>query len=122
MKAVLFAMAALCVAACDAPKNAEPPPPPRPPSVMDIPSPVNVPPPVDSVPFEDGYVAGEPAGRAAAKADPRPRKERTLPDKNQLAVIALEAAGADPAKGPKWQRGYISGFTDGFEGFVKKRR
>lgn len=120
MKAAVLAIPAFIFAACDPPKPQSPKPGPQ--GVADIPSPVNVPPPVDSVPFEDGYKAGDRAGTADAKADARPRKKRELPPDEQLAVIALEKAGSDPARGPKWQRGFVSGYRDGFSRVVEGKR
>lgn len=121
MKIAAPATIALLLAACDPPRP-PPPPPPRVQGIADIPSPVNVPPPVDSVPFEDGYKVGVAAGAEAAAATPRTRKKREAPTDDEIAVTALAAAGTDKEKGPKWQRGFISGYRDGFARIAEGKR
>lgn len=104
-------LAALLLGACDKPA----PPPPSPKKVLsvdDLESPQEAPPVVDSQNYEQGYTAGETAGEASARTQP-PRTKSPKPD--DLAVLALEAAGNDATRGPRWQRGFASGYRDGFE-------
>ncbi len=101
--------------ACD--KKKAPTVQPQPPqftSAADLKLPEYVPPPVETQPFEDGFREGQKAGELAGKKH-IPRVAPKLPDESTLAVLALEAAGANPDRGPKWQRGFISGYRDGFE-------
>jgi len=69
-----------------------------------------------TAPYDAGYRAGDLAGEAAAKAfrEANPRQKLIPPTANEEAVLALEAAGNDPERGPKWQRGYAAGYRDGF--------
>jgi hypothetical protein len=104
-------LAALLLGACDKPAP-QPPPQKKVLSVDDIESPREAPPVVDSQNYEQGYTAGEQAGEAAARAQ-APRTKAPKPD--DLAVLALEAAGSDTTRGPRWQRGFASGYRDGFD-------
>jgi hypothetical protein len=109
---VLALATLLAVAGCE---KSPPPPPPKEnkvQSVADLESPRHTAPAVDSVPYEDGYTAGMTAGETAARAVPLRTK---TPKADDLAVVALEAAGGDEKRGPRWQRGYVSGYRDGFE-------
>lgn len=64
--------------------------------------------PVEVVPFEDGYKAGFAAGEIAAK----PRMP--LPKEDDVQPLAHAEAVKDPDRDPKWERGYIEGYLDGF--------
>jgi hypothetical protein len=117
------ALAGLLVAwiasSCDKPS-----PPPRLPEkktlgVADLEPPTDAPPPVNSENYEDGYNAGVTAGENAARALP-PRSK--APKAEELAVFALEAAGTDTTHGPRWQRGYVSGYRDGFDRISNGRK
>lgn len=122
MKPIAFLLLSALLIACDKPKpppatkNAE--------TAADIETPRNVPPPVETKPFEAGYDAGEIAGEAAAKSHnpAHPRARPKLPAEDELAVLALDAAGADPGHGEKWQRGFVSGFKDGFARIADKKK
>jgi hypothetical protein len=109
----LFILATLLVA-CEKPKP--PAPQKKIESVADIETPRDVPPPVETKPFESGYDFGVPVGEAAAKVrDPaHPKLHPKLPIEDELNVLALDAAGADSTRAEKWQRGFVSGFKDGF--------
>lgn len=110
---ILTTVAVLALlAACDKPPAPQPEPPKALPSVQDIEPPKNVGPPVDSANYDEGYNAGMTAGEAAARAVPLRTK---APGPDERSVFALEAAGQDPKRGPRWQRGYASGYKDGFE-------
>lgn len=88
-------------------------------SAADLKPPENAPPPVETQPFEDGFSAGTKAGEAAGKihgALKRSQSKATQPDPE---VIALEAAGANPERGAKWQRGFVAGYRDGFDRAAK---
>ncbi len=124
MKPLAFLVtAAFCLSACDRSKPPEPQKKkPEELSVADIPVPVNTSPPVETVPFEEGYKAGYTAGEIAARTPPKPKTRPTLPKDEELAVLALEAAGADAEHGPRWQRGWESGFRDGFERIASGKR
>lgn len=113
---LLTALACLPLfAACDKKKTpAAQPQPPQFTSAADLKLPEYVPPPVETQPFEDGFREGQKAGELAGKKH-TPRVAPKLPEDAALAVLALEAAGANPERGPKWQRGFISGYRDGFE-------
>lgn len=65
-------------------------------------------PPVETRPFEDGYAIGFVSGKAAG----RPRA--VLPTTEEIEVQALQEAAADPQRAAKWQRGWASGYLDGF--------
>ncbi len=122
MKHIAILILPALLIACDKPK-----PPPaikKTETVSDIETPRNVPPAVETKPFETGYDAGEVAGEAAAKAhDPaHPKARPKLPTEDELGVLALDAAGADPGHGEKWQRGFISGFKDGFARIADKKK
>jgi hypothetical protein len=109
--------AALWLAFLTACNRSSPTPPPAPDdkkvqSVADLEPPKDAGPPVNSVSYEDGYEQGSKAGETAARALP-PRSK--TPGEDEINVLALEAAGTDTARGPRWQRGYASGYLDGFE-------
>lgn len=72
------------------------------------PPPVVKAPPVLTRPYEEGYAAGFVAG----KADGKPRAD--LPEEDQVDIRATEAAGSHPDRNLKWQRGWASGYMDGF--------
>lgn len=112
-----FLAASLIVAGCGE-KKVKPAPQPQFTSAADIKVPENVPPPVETQPFEDGFAAGTKAGEAAGRvrAGHAPRK---LPPDSELEVLALEVAGTNLDRGPKWQRGFVSGYRDGFERVAK---
>ena len=117
----LFSLATLLIA-CEKPKP--PAPQKKIESFADIETPRNAPPPVETKPFEGGYDAGVIAGEAAAKVrDPAHPKERPkLPAEDELGVLALDAAGADPKRAEKWQRGFVSGFKDGFARIADRKK
>ena len=108
---VLFAFVS-----CDREKPATPLSGPKIQSVSEIPVPKNVGPPVQAKPYDDGYKAGDLAGAAAAKSAKAqaPKKRSVSPTPEALDVLALEAAGTDPERAQKWQRGYAAGYHDGF--------
>ncbi len=113
ISATLAALAALAVlTACE--KQPQPPPEPgnKIQTVADLKPPTNVGPPVNSANYEDGYKEGMTAGEAAARSLP-PRTKAPSPE--DRSVYALEAAGQETTRGPRWQRGYASGYKDGFE-------
>ncbi len=83
--------------------------------------PENVPPPVDTQPYEDGFAAGGKAGEADALARKQRKEKRTVTDE-EIAVFALEAAGANPDRGAKWQQGFIAGYRYDFERVMKGLR
>lgn len=114
MKHIALLISATLLAACE--KPAPPAPQKKVESIADIEKPRDAPPPVETKPFEEGYDAGVAAGEAAAKVrDPaHPKVRPKLPAENELSVLALDAAGADPARAQKWQRGFVSGFKDSF--------
>jgi len=72
------------------------------------PPPVVKVPPVETRPFEEGYAAGFVAGKTAG----RPRAK--LPEIEDVEVLASQEAGSDPQRASKWQRGWVSGYLDGF--------
>lgn len=72
------------------------------------PPPVVKVPPVETRPFEEGYAAGFAAGKATG----RPRAK--LPETEEVEVLASQEAGSDPQRASKWQRGWVSGYLDGF--------
>ena len=117
----LFILPTLLIA-CEKPKP--PAPQKKIESFADIETPRNAPPPVETKPFEGGYDAGVIAGEAAAKVrDPAHPKERPkLPAEDELGVLALDAAGADPKRAEKWQRGFVSGFKDGFARIADRKK
>ncbi len=59
--------------------------------------------PVQSHPFGDEYAVGLTSGKTAG----RPRTEA-------VEALTLQEAGADPKRAAKWQRGWVSGYMDGF--------
>jgi hypothetical protein len=125
MRKFIPALAAILLAACDDAKpTATPRSPQRIESVADIPTPENVPPPVEALAYDEAYKLGSAAGESAAKAELRPRSKTKpkAPTDDELAVLALDAAGADPKRGQKWQRGFAAGFRDGFASVVEGRR
>ena len=79
---------------------------------------------METKPFEGGYDVGVIAGETAAKVrDPAHPKERPkLPAEDELGVLALDAAGADPKRAEKWQRGFVSGFKDGFARIADRKK
>ena len=122
MKHIAFLIFATLLAACDKPKP--PTTPKKVESVADIETPRDAPPPVETKPFEVGYDAGVTAGEAAAKVrDPQhPKVHPKLPSEDELSVFALDAAGADPTRGSKWQRGFVSGYKDGFAHIADRKK
>ncbi len=64
--------------------------------------------PVEVVPFEDGYQAGFGFGETAGS----PRA--TLPTPETVEPIAHAEAMKDPDRDPKWERGFVEGYMDGF--------
>ncbi len=107
--------------ACEKPKPT-PQPPKKIESVADFAVPKDVPPPVETIPFEEGYKAGEAAGTAFAHEPRKPHERIAAPTDDDLAVRALAAAGADPARAAKWQRGWESGFKEAYTRIVEHRR
>jgi hypothetical protein len=106
------AVAAL-FAACD--KTPPPSPPPSPdaklPSVNDLESPKADAPIVDAASYDRGYEDGLDSGEKAARKVPLRSK---VPTAEEASVLALEAAGTDAKRGERWQRGFSSGYRDGF--------
>ena len=116
-KLTLFA-ATVLLGACGEKKPAAPPKAPELISAADLKLPENVPPPVETQPFEDGFATGNTAGEKAGHIRVA-RKPPKTPSEADLEVLALEAAGANPDRGAKWQRGFITGYRDGFERIAK---
>lgn len=112
MKRLVLFAATFLLAACGEKKPA--PKAPELISAADLMPPENVPPPVETQPFEDGFATGTTAGEKAGHIRVA-RKPSTTPSEADLEVLALEAAGANPDRGAKWQRGFITGYRDGFE-------
>ena len=121
MKAFTLAVIVAIFAGCGEKKPPQPKEPPQLMSANDLKPPENAPPPVETQPYEDGFRDGQNAGELAAKNRPAHTK-RKQPEQNELEVLALEAAGANPDRGAKWQRGYVSGYRDGFERITTGRR
>ena len=121
MKKHAFIALAALLSGCGEKKAPPPKAPPQLISANDLKPPENVPPPVETQPFEDGFRDGQTAGELAGKKRTPPTKSKQ-PEQHELEVLALEAAGANPDRGAKWQRGYISGFRDGFERVTTGRR
>lgn len=115
---ILATAAAIGLVACDEKKPVEKVPPAKIISAVDLKPPANVPPPVETQPYEDGFAAGTNAGEIAGKIKPA-RGPAKLPTPEEIEVIALETAGANPDRGPKWQRGFVSGYRDGFSRTAK---
>lgn len=119
-KLTLFA-ATVLLGACGEKKPASPPKAPELISAADLMPPENVPPPVETQPFEDGFATGNTAGEKAGHIRVA-RKPPKTPSEADLEVLALEAAGANPDRGAKWQRGFITGYRDGFERIARGLR
>ncbi len=117
----ILALAAFLFIGCNKPKSA-PQPPKKVERLEDFEVPKDVPPPVETIPYEDGYKAGDAAGVAYSHEPRPPRTRAKLPSDDELAVLSLAAAGADPARGAKWQRGWESGFKDAYARIVERRR
>jgi hypothetical protein len=81
-----------------------------------------VPPPVETQPYEDGYAAGGKAGEADARSRKGRGTKKPTPSDDEIAVLALEAAGSNPERGPKWQQGFIAGYKYDFERITKGLR
>ena len=114
LQALRALLPALALAACE--RTPAPAPLPGPNGVDAIPVPKTSSPPVLTAPYDAGYRAGDLAGEAAVKAlrEANPRQKPTPPTANEETVLALKAAGNDPERGAKWQRGYAAGYRDGF--------
>ena len=122
MRKLIPAIAAiLLLASCGEKKSPQPKEPPQLISANDLKPPENAPPPVETQPFEDGFRDGQTAGELAGKKRV-PNAKRKVPEQQELEVLALEAAGANPERGAKWQRGFVSGFVAGFEFVTTGRR
>jgi hypothetical protein len=106
-------MAALLLAGCDkpAPQAPQSGPDTKLTSVKDIESPKAEEPVIDAASYERGYDAGMDAGEKAARKEP-PRAK--VPTMEETTVLALEAAGSDATRAERWQRGYASGYREGF--------
>ena len=122
MKRIAFLIFATLLTACDKPKS--PLPQKKIESVADIETPRDAPPPVETKPFENGYDDGVIAGEAAAKVRDaaHPKARPKLPAEDELSVLALDAAGADATRAEKWQRGFVSGFKDGFAHIADRKK
>ncbi len=117
----ILALSAYFFTGCSKPKPA-PKLPKKVESVADFELPRDVPPPVETIPYDEGYKAGDAAGVAFVH-EPRALRTRIkLPTDDELAVLSLAAAGADPTRGGKWQRGWESGFKDAYSRVVEHRR
>lgn len=121
MKIRILAACAALLAACGEKKATQPKEPSQFTSAADLKPPENAPPPVETQPFEDGFRDGQAAGELAGKKRTAHVKLKQ-PEQSELEVIALDAAGANPDRGAKWQRGFISGYRDGFERVTTGRR
>ena len=106
---------------CDKPAPPPPPPPPdaKLPGVNDIESPRNDAPIVDAASYDHGYDAGSDAGEKAARKLPLRSK---VPTQEETTVLALEAAGSDATRAERWQRGYATGYRDGFSRITTGRK
>ena len=114
----IFAITTFFFVACEEKKPVAKVVPEKAVSAADLKPPENVPPPVETQPYEDGFASGITAGELAGKT----RVARTapkLPKDSDIDVLALDAAGADPDRGQKWQRGFVSGYRDGFSRTAK---
>lgn len=110
---LLFIAAFTLLAGCEEKKPVEKPQRETDVSAADLKVPENVPPPVETQPYDEGFAAGTNAGELAGKVRTA-RTQPKSPTADELDVLALEAAGANPDRGPKWQRGFVSGYRDGF--------
>lgn len=118
---LIVVLALSVLAGCDDPKPAAARKAPEPAGVAALKVPEHVPPPVETQPYEDGFAAGGKAGEAEARSR-KGRGSKTMPRDDEIAVLALEAAGANPDRGPKWQQGFVAGYKDHFERIVKGLR
>lgn len=110
MKSILCLIFLAGLAACG---RKAPPPPPKV-FERDLPTvPVAA---VQTVPFDEGYKAGYDAG--AADAQPK----AALPTNEVVEIKATAAAGAEPDRNEKWQRGYAEGYMDGFRKIARHAR
>jgi hypothetical protein len=109
-------------AGCD--RTPKPTPPPKIESVNDIPAPRNVGPPVQANLYDQGYKIGDLDGEVAAKAAKAaaPKRKPAVPADEELDVLALKAAGTNTERGEKWQRGYASGYREGFVRIAEGKR
>lgn len=119
--AFILAITILGLTGCDDPKPAPVKKAAEPEGVAALKVPQNVPPPVETQPYDDGFTAGGKAGEADALAK-KHRREKHDPTDEEIAVIALEAAGANPDRGAKWQQGFIAGYRYDFERVMKGLR
>lgn len=118
MKYAVLIAGALILAGCG---EKRPPPKAKTPeqiSARDLVPPENAPPPVETQPYEDGFEAGTSAGEKAGRIRTG-RMSPKSPTESDARILALEAAGTDPDRGAKWQRGYTSGYIDGFNRVAK---
>lgn len=118
MKYAVAIAGALVLASCGEKKTAPKAKAPEQISAKDLSPPENAPPPVETQPYEDGFAAGTAAGEKAGRI----RIGRAIPKsptESDAQVSALEAAGTDADRGPKWQRGFTSGYIDGFNRVAK---
>lgn len=109
------------LAGCDDPKPAAEKKAEEPAGVAALKVPEHVPPPVETQPYEDGFAAGGKAGEADARSR-KGRGSKTMPGDEEIAVLALEAAGTNPDRGPKWQQGFVAGYKYDFERIAKGLR
>jgi hypothetical protein len=125
MKPTVAIFCALALVSC---KKAEPPQPsPKEPAgieAIESPKATATSPPVQTHTYDTGFQLGDAAGEAAAKLQKanHPKAKPILPSEEELDVLALTAAGADPEKNQRWQRGYAAGFRDGFQRIADGKR
>ena len=125
MKSSLALVCALLLVSC---KKPEPPsPPPKEPAgieAIESPKATATSPPVQTHTYDTGYQLGDAAGEAAARLQKanHPKARAILPADEDLDILALAAAGADPEKNQRWQRGYVAGFRDGFQRIADGKR
>ena len=118
---ILVSVGAL-VAGCD--RTSKPSTPPKIESVNDIPVPKNVGPPVQANLYDQGYKTGDLDGEVASKSlkASAPKHKPAVPADEELDVLALKAAGANPERSEKWQRGYAAGYKEAFIRIAEGKR
>lgn len=123
LPSTIFVVLALVVlSGCDEPKPSVEKEPAEPVGVAALKVPDYVPPPVETQPYEDGYAQGGKAGEADARSRKGRGTKKITPTDEEIAVLALEAAGANPNRGPKWQQGFTAGYKYDFERVTKGLR
>ncbi len=68
--------------------------------------------PVPTRPFEDGYDAGFAFGKEHAKP------KTAVPEIAEVEPIAHEQAAGHEERTPRWERGFVEGYRDGYRNVV----